>query len=170
MNYPKRALFIGRFQPFHKGHYTAVKNLLTEYQEVIIALGSAESSITFENPFSAAERIEMIRSCFSKSDLAKIVIIPIRDINDHKRWVHHVCSYVPSFSCVYSNNKLVNQLFLDKGFTVKEMGFFDRHRYEGKRIREYIKEGNDQWKKEVPKSIVFLVERYNGKERLGSAY
>ena len=34
------ALFIGRFAPAHKGHIAAVKKLLSEYDKVIIGLGS----------------------------------------------------------------------------------------------------------------------------------
>ncbi len=166
MKIPKRALFIGRFQPFHHGHYKAVKMLLKEYEELIIVLGSAESPPTFENPFSAGERIEMITSCFSVSDRAKIHLIPVRDINDHSRWVSHICAYIPSFDCVYSNNQLVNTLFLDNGFKVKEMGFFNRDRYEGKKIREAIATGKSEWKKYVPKSVVFFVEKYTMVDRL----
>ena len=62
----KRALFIGRFQPFHKGHLEAVKMILKENDEIIIAVGSAQYSHKLENPFTAGERITMIRKALEE--------------------------------------------------------------------------------------------------------
>ncbi|MGB9827817.1 MAG: adenylyltransferase/cytidyltransferase family protein, partial [Thermosphaera sp.] len=31
----------GRFQPFHNGHYSALRSLLEEYDEAVLAVGSA---------------------------------------------------------------------------------------------------------------------------------
>ncbi len=166
MSGKKRALFIGRFQPFHNGHYKAIKKLLAEYEEVVIVLGSAESPISFENPFSAGERIEMIRACIGKAERSRILLIPVRDINDHSRWVEHVSSYVPSYECVYSNNEIVNELFGARKIPVKKMGFFDRERYEGRKIRALIIEGKplDGY---VPKNVIKYIEKYNAAKRLG---
>ncbi len=161
----KRALFVGRFQPFHNGHYKVVKTLLKNYKEVIIILGSAESPISFENPFTAGERIEMIRSCFSEKELSKIIIIPIRDIGDHNKWVAHVRSYVPKFDVVYSNNELVKSLFSKSGMQVKPIDFFDREKYEGKKIRQLmLQRGN--WQTLVPKQVAKFIDSINGYERL----
>ena len=106
----KRALFIGRFQPFHKGHIYCVKKLLKSFDEVIIVVGSAQESRTKKNPFTAGERVEMIRLSF-KSELSRILILPVPDINNHLYWVSHILSYVPKFDEVYSNNELVLELF-----------------------------------------------------------
>ena len=38
----KRALFIGRFQPFHKAHLSDVKLALKECDKIIIAIGSSQ--------------------------------------------------------------------------------------------------------------------------------
>ncbi|HDJ89497.1 MAG TPA: nicotinamide-nucleotide adenylyltransferase, partial [Thermoprotei archaeon] len=55
-----RGLFIGRFQPFHLGHFYALKWILSKVDEVIIGIGSAQVSYTIKNPFTLGERIEMI--------------------------------------------------------------------------------------------------------------
>ncbi|MCJ7698989.1 adenylyltransferase/cytidyltransferase family protein, partial [Candidatus Bathyarchaeota archaeon] len=39
-----RGLYVGRFQPFHLGHLCAVKKILGEVDEVIVAIGSAQYS------------------------------------------------------------------------------------------------------------------------------
>ncbi|MEM2915309.1 MAG: adenylyltransferase/cytidyltransferase family protein, partial [Candidatus Bathyarchaeia archaeon] len=56
-----RALYVGRFQPFHLGHLEAVKYMLRNSKEVIIVIGSAQESHTLTNPFTAGERVYMIR-------------------------------------------------------------------------------------------------------------
>ena len=162
----KRVLFVGRFQPFHKGHYTVVKKLLAEYDEIIIAIGSAEEQ-NFENPFTAGERIEMIRNCFSQSELVKLILVPVRDINNDKLWVSHITKYVPHFDVVLSNNNLVKTLFSEAKKPVKSIGFFDRDKYEGKKIRKLMTKGN-KWQVFVPKQVIAFISGHRGCERLRS--
>lgn len=164
-----RALFIGRFQPFHNGHLHVVKKLLKNYDELIIAIGSAEAEPSRENPFTAGERIEMIKSCFSKNELARIAIIPIRDINDHSKWVSHVKQYVPTFHCVYSNNELVRKLFYESGMDVHALWFFRKELHTGRIIREKILDGK-HWENSVPKSVAKLMKKYQVEGRLKKSY
>src|SRR5207302_562889 len=56
-----RAFFIGRFQPFHRGHLAMVRRILESNEEIIVGIGSAQYSHTGENPFTAGERYEMIK-------------------------------------------------------------------------------------------------------------
>ena len=57
-----RALFVGRFQPFHYGHLHAIEKILEECDELVLVVGSAQMSHEHDNPFTAGERIEMIRA------------------------------------------------------------------------------------------------------------
>lgn len=161
-----RALFIGRFQPFHKGHQKAIKELLKRHDEVIIVIGSAEDSFTGSNPFTSGERIEMIRSCFTRSELSKLIITPVRDINDNRRWVDHIASYVPAFSTVYSNNMLVKMLFSQVGVLVKSVKMLDRDENEGTAIRVLMAEGNTKWEAHVPNKIVPCLKSIHAGERM----
>ncbi|RMF91195.1 MAG: nicotinamide-nucleotide adenylyltransferase, partial [Methanobacteriota archaeon] len=56
-----KALFIGRFQPLHKGHMMIIKRILEETDALSIVIGSSQHAGTPENPFSADEREEMLR-------------------------------------------------------------------------------------------------------------
>jgi nicotinamide-nucleotide adenylyltransferase len=47
-------LFPGRFQPFHNGHYEAFLQLIGEYDEVVIAVASAQEGYTCKNPITPA--------------------------------------------------------------------------------------------------------------------
>ena len=163
-----RALFIGRFQPFHHGHYEAIKRLLTIHDEVIVVIGSAEESNTSNNPFTSGERIQMVRAAFDAKPLARLIIVPVRDLNDHTRWVTHVRSYVPEFDIVYSNNELVARLFKEAGYKAEGMDFIDRGTNEGKFVRSLMKRGSDDWKKHVPNGVAEFLESIDAVGRLKS--
>ena len=74
-----KALFIGRFQPFHNGHLKVIQNSINLYDEVIIGIGSAQYSNTTDNPFTAEERKLMIERSLKKAGFGnyKIILIPV---------------------------------------------------------------------------------------------
>ena len=56
----KFGLYVGRFQPFHNGHKSVVKEALKHCDRLIIAIGSAQESRTKKNPFTFEERRKFI--------------------------------------------------------------------------------------------------------------
>jgi bifunctional NMN adenylyltransferase/nudix hydrolase len=58
----KAAVFIGRFQPFHSAHLQIVDHALKIADKVIISVGSSKRPTTIKNPWTADERIEMIKT------------------------------------------------------------------------------------------------------------
>ncbi len=162
----KRALFIGRFQPFHLGHYSAIKKLLKKYGEVVIVIGSSEDSFSKQNPFTCGERIEMIRSSFSKTDLVKLVIVPVPDVNDNRIWVDHLLMHIPEIHDVYSNNQLVKMLFSQHGILVKSIEFKERDKKEGEAIRALMAENDSSWKADVPKKVAQFLDSVEADKRI----
>ena len=55
------AAIIGRFQPFHLGHLELIRQIMNENDEIIILIGSSQANYTLKNPFTAGERVWMIR-------------------------------------------------------------------------------------------------------------
>ena len=162
----KRALFIGRFQPFHSGHYEVIKKLLKKYDEVVLVIGSSEDSFTMENPFTCGERIEMIRKSFAKSDLVRLVIVPLPDVNDNRIWVDHLFMHIPEVDNVYSNNQLVKMLFSQHGILVKSIEFHEREANEGESIRKLMAENDRSWTKQVPKKVVEFLDSIEADKRI----
>ena len=68
----KKILFIGRFQPFHKGHLGTLEKIakVEDVGEIVIGIGSSDQSFTSYNPFTVEEREEMIRSSLDLSTKA----------------------------------------------------------------------------------------------------
>ena len=163
----KRALFIGRFQPFHKGHLEAVKMILKENDEIIIAIGSAQYSHKLENPFTAGERIVMVRMALENEgiDLKQVWIIPIPDVHVHMMWVSEVVGYTPKFNVVYTNEPLTRRLFMEAGFDVRPIPFIKRKVYSATEIRKRMIE-NGNWEELVPKAVAEYIREIDGVQRV----
>ncbi|MGC3819097.1 nicotinate-nicotinamide nucleotide adenylyltransferase [Acinetobacter sp. G11] len=95
MNYTFDYLvFIGRFQPFHLAHMQTIKIALQQSLNVILALGSAQNERNVKNPFTAAEREQMILSNFSEADQKRIKFVHVIDVYDDQKWQQLVKSLV----------------------------------------------------------------------------
>lgn len=56
----KTYVYIGRFQPFHNGHYNVCLSALKEADKLLIVIGSINKARDTKNPFSFDERKKMI--------------------------------------------------------------------------------------------------------------
>ncbi|TRO53847.1 hypothetical protein E2P63_01960 [Candidatus Bathyarchaeota archaeon] len=85
----KRGLYVGRFQPFHLGHLEAIKDVLKEAEELVIVIGSAQYSHNINNPFTAGERLVMIRRTLLEADIdySRLWVVPVPDVHLHMLWV-----------------------------------------------------------------------------------
>lgn len=160
-----KALFIGRFQPFHLGHLEVVKNGLDQFDFIYIGIGSSQESNTNDNPFSYSERKEMISWVLEAEKISSFEIIPIPDIFDPPRWVDHVFSFIDDFSVVITNNGLTEGLFKEKGYRINTPGFFHKESYSGKKIRELIR-NDEPWQDLVHPKIVSYLKGIKGEQRM----
>lgn len=163
----KRGLYVGRFQPFHLGHLTAVKSILKQVDEIIIVIGSAQYSHRLDNPFTAGERMTMIRLALAeaKIDCSRVWIVPVADVHLHMMWVSALEGYTPRFSVVYSNEPLTRRLFMEAKYKVKAVPFYERKVYASTHVREKMLR-DDSWQKLVPRSVADYVKEIDGINRL----
>ncbi len=160
-----KALFIGRFQPFHKGHLKVVQSILSDFDEVIIGIGSSQYSNTYDNPFSGEEREKMIDSALFEAGIKSYKIFMIPDIHNPPKWVDHVVSIVSDFDVVVTNNDFTQELFREKGFKTINTTLFDKAVYSGKKIRRLIAD-DKRWDEFVPKSVSSIINEINGIKRI----
>ena len=118
-----RGLYVGRFQPFHLGHLGAIKEVLKEVDELVIVIGSAQYSHNSNNPFTAGERLVMIRRALQddKVDYSKLWVVPVPDVHLHMIWVSAVEGYTPKFNVCYSNEPLSRRLFMEAASRLKTL-------------------------------------------------
>jgi nicotinamide-nucleotide adenylyltransferase len=162
-----RGLYVGRFQPFYLGHLGAIKAVLKEVDELVIVIGSAQYSHNINNPFTAGERLVMIRRALleAKVDYSKLWIVPVPDVHLHMLWVSAVEGYTPKFNVCYSNEPLTQRLFMEAGYPVKSIPLFDRKLYMSTIVREKMLKG-DSWTELVPKSVADFINEIDGVNRL----
>ena len=91
--YSMKALVIGRFQPFHKGHLELLLHISKDFEKIIIGIGSSQYSNTKQNPFSGEERKKMIELAL-KEWISNYETIYIPDIHDSEKWVDQHLSSV----------------------------------------------------------------------------
>jgi nicotinamide-nucleotide adenylyltransferase len=163
----KRGLYVGRFQPFHLGHLSAIKEVLKEVEELVIVIGSAQYSHNFNNPFTAGERLVMVRTALEECgvDSKRVWIVPVPDVHLHMMWVSSVEGYTPHFDIVYSNEPLTRRLFMESSYKVKPIRLFERKEYSSTEIREKMLKGQN-WEKLVPKSVSTFIKEIDGLNRL----
>jgi len=163
----KRGLFVGRFQPFHMGHLKAVKEILEKLDELGIVVGSSQYSHKMNNPFTAGERITMIRGALEKEGVSpsRYWIVPVPDVHVHMTWVAQVIGYTPKFTVVYTNDPLTRRLFIEAGYEVKPVPFHKRKLYSATEIRKRMLSGKD-WEELLPSTVVQFIKEINGVERL----
>ena len=162
-----RGLYVGRFQPFHIGHLHSIRQVLKESDEAVVAIGSAQYSHNLTNPFTAGERLVMIRRALEEAEiqLSRIWIVPVPDVHLHMLWVAALEGYTPKFNVVYSNEPLTRRLFIEAGYKVKRIRFFERKDLNSTLVREKILH-DDSWTTLVPRSIASFIAEIDGVNRL----
>nr|WP_298893309.1 nicotinate-nicotinamide nucleotide adenylyltransferase [uncultured Acinetobacter sp.] len=90
-------VFIGRFQPFHIAHREVIDIALAQAKQVILVLGSAQDERSIKNPFSIAERQQMILSNFDEATRQRIQFVPVIDLYNDEKWVKAVKDGVNDF-------------------------------------------------------------------------
>jgi nicotinamide-nucleotide adenylyltransferase len=160
-------LLVGRFQPFHLGHLAAVRFALNKVQYLYIIVGSAQRNHERDNPFTAGERITMIKSALDGNgiDPSKWMAIPIVDADSHSLWVSTVKSMVPKFDMVFTNDALTFSLFKEEMIGVAAVPYLDRKSYSAANVRDRILERKD-WESLVPPQVATLVKQFGGVERV----
>lgn len=102
------SLFIGRFEPFHQGHYHVVKKALEVSEKLVFLVGSANRARSIRNPFSFDERKKMIQADLKGQgvSLDQIIFEPINDFYyNEEAWIDAVKSAV--LKNTSSNDRIV---------------------------------------------------------------
>ena len=129
----KRAIFIGRYQPYHLGHLSLVKQKLDNGVPCLIMVRDIPPDE--KNPFTTEQTVDMIKKYHeSKGDDVVVMIIPdIESVN----WGRGVGYEMNEFS------------------PPENIGWVS-----ATKIRGSIAEGNDEWRELVDESIQEDVVKY----------
>lgn len=165
----RRGLMLGRFQPFHKGHLALTKQILSECDELLIIIGSAQFNFIDKDPFSAGERVLMIHEALKEAgvDLSRCYIIPVANDENNARWLAYIRSMVPPFDVLYSGNDFVKYLARsqDSSIVIEDPMFAEINEYNGTNIRRLMQEGKP-WEHLVPAAVAKVIQQVGGIVRI----
>ena len=122
----KYAIFIGRYQPYHYGHIELIQQKLNEGKPCLIMVRDIEPDS--KNPFTTEETVSMIKKYHNNvGDDVKVMVIPdIESVNFGRGVGYEINEFEPS----------------------GPVGWIS-----ATKIRDSVKEGNDDWKDMVHESI-----------------
>lgn len=164
-----RAILLGRFQPFHRGHVSVAEYALDRYGELVLTIGSAQQSYSFANPFTGGERYLMAQQALS-SFSHQVAIVPVPDINRYGMYPHHVSDLCPPFDVVLSNKALIREIFGAAGYRIEDAPEYERERYSGTVIRHKMAQGDEAWRDLVPADVEAIIDDIDGAERVRRLY
>ncbi|CAB4196885.1 bifunctional nicotinamide mononucleotide adenylyltransferase/ADP-ribose pyrophosphatase [uncultured Caudovirales phage] len=159
-------VFISRFQPFNNGHYELVKEALKRAETLLIVIGSYKKASDIENPWSAEQREQMIRSSLSVDELNRIKFLYVRDsFYVNNKWLSEVQQLVYQATDGCDDNKICligkENLFPQwKLFINKEMN----SHYKSSNIRGLYFTHDLSYKIYVPTSVVTYLEDFKNTE------
>lgn len=127
----KRAMFVGRWQPFHNGHKWLINQKLSEGKAILIAVRDIPPDD--KNPFTTEQTISMVRKVYEGQDVEVISIPDIESVNYGRGVGYEINEHVPP----------------------KDIGFIS-----ATAIRQHIENGSLEWRQNVDASIHDDVVKY----------
>ncbi len=129
----KRAIFIGRYQPYHAGHISLVQQKLDDGIPALIMVRDIEPDE--KNPFTTSPTVRMITGYHDvEGEDVEVIIIPdIESVNYGRGVGYEINEFTPPDNLAWVS---------------------------ATKIRESIKDGNDGWKEMVDESIQDDVQHF----------
>lgn len=128
-----KALFIGRWQPFHNGHKWLIEQKLKQEIPVLIAVRNVAPDE--KNPLSTEQTIEILEKMYKDEDVEIIVIPDIESVNFGRSVGYQINEYAPP----------------------PEIGSIS-----STEIRRGLKLKSDCWKEKIDERIHELIVKYLG--------
>ena len=127
----KRAMFVGRWQPFHNGHKWLINQKLSENIPCLVAVRDIPPDE--KNPLTTAQTVEMLQTVYDEEDVVVITIPDIESVNYGRGVGYEINEHAPP----------------------QNIGFIS-----ATDIRRKVSENDESWKENVDEKIHKLVVKY----------
>ncbi len=157
-------LFVGRFQPFHRGHLLVIEGMSKMCGKTIVAIASAKQDR--DNPFTFEERRDMIQRALQAVDIiprCDVAFVEIPDYATDAEWVNQLMERAGPFDTVWTGNEAVKKCFDGKSVEVKWIK--EVPGISATEVRTRMREGGD-WKSLVPQEVASSIAAIDGVSRV----
>lgn len=136
-----------------------IKGMTKVCGKIIIAIGSPDAPKSAENPFTAAERREMIQRALQDENIIPnfdVYIIEVPDLGDDAAWAGKCLELAETVHQVWTGNEWTKRCFEGTDVEVKDIK--EVPGISATEVRKRLKEGGD-WKALLPEDVAsYLVE------------
>ncbi len=109
-------VLIGRFQPFHNAHLEIIKRATALTDQLVIITGSAKQPRTYKNPFTSAERAQMIRAATGGLTLRVHIEENVDTIYNDQAWAVRVQGIVSKYKILGTKTAIIGHKKDDSSF------------------------------------------------------
>ena len=112
-------VLIGRFQPLHNAHLEIIKRATALTDQLVIITGSAAQPRTYKNPFTSAERAQMIKAATGGLSMRVYIEENVDTIYNDQAWAVRVQGIVSKYrilgtkTAVIGHKKDESSFYLD---------------------------------------------------------
>jgi bifunctional NMN adenylyltransferase/nudix hydrolase len=163
------AIYIGRFQPLHKGHLATLKAALLEFDYLLVLVGSAQESRTCKNPWTYQERKDMLKHTLNAMQLKRVKILPLPDFDTDQEWLEYTNKLVTRSLARREIEKITtigytkdNSSYYLKllPWPLKEFKDESFISISSTAIRQYYFNSNNLYRQELPEQIAFWIKQF----------
>lgn len=115
-----RALVVTRAQPFHLGHLALIERALEVAAEVVVVVGAAERSHEPRDPFTAGERLALVRAGLGPL-AARVWLLAVPTPSWPALALTTLWRLAPAVSCVVAHNRVLASMATEMGLTVHRL-------------------------------------------------
>jgi nicotinamide-nucleotide adenylyltransferase len=161
------SLFIGRFQPFHNGHLSVLKGMVKISKKVFVGIGSSDKHGTPSDPFTSAERREMIQRALQEVNIIPmydVAFVELPDMEEDRVWAERcleLCENQPTV--VWSGNEWTKKSFEGTGIRIQNIK--EVPGINATEVRRRMVAGED-WKELLPQAVVEYLGEIDGVSRI----
>jgi len=151
------AVVIGRFQPFHNGHFSILKKIEKnqKIKKIIIIIGSSQFKNTPDNLYSLSTRKKIIKLSLANQIKKKIIIKSCPDVFNDKLWLRKILKITGRNVVVYTGNPKVKNIFIKN--KTKVIDIKKKIKISGTSLRKFINNKKNIWQRYVSKKAINII-------------
>ena len=148
----KRAMFIGRWQPFHKGHEWLIHQKMQQGKDILICVRDIPPDEA--NPFTTEETVDIIKTYYAQWNIGEKAHTHLNGVTHQHELKERVkVITIPDIESVNYGRGVGYEI--NEHHPDENVGFIS-----ATEIRKQIENDDDSWKKNVPNNVQRKVESY----------